>query len=125
MIDTSANKAKLETELAQITTDLNALGIHNPEVEEDWVAIPQDVATQEADENVSADRTEDWLERNGTLAALETRYNNITRALEKISNGTYGVCEISGEQIEEDRLEANPAARTCKAHINDEQDLPA
>lgn len=125
MIDTSAYKAKLETELAQITTDLNALGIHNPEVEEDWVAIPQDVATQEADENVSADRTEDWLERNGTLAALETRYNNITRALEKISNGTYGVCEISGEQIEEDRLEANPAARTCKAHINDEQDLPA
>jgi len=125
MIDTSAHKTKLETELAQITADLNDLGIHNPHVKEDWVATPQDVDTQEADENVGADRAEDWLERTATLAALETRYNNITRALEKIEKGTYGICEIGQEEIEADRLEANPSARTCKAHINDEQDLPA
>jgi RNA polymerase-binding transcription factor DksA len=125
MIETAAYKAKLEDEFAQIRTDLSALGIHNPEVKEDWIALPHDVATSEADENVSADRTEDWLERNATLSALETRYNNIARALKKIEDGTYGVCEISGEEIEEDRLHANPAARTCKAHINDEQDLPA
>lgn len=125
MIDTSTFKAQLESELAQITADLKDLGIHNPEVQEDWIATPQDVSTQEADENVSADRTEDWLERNATLSALETRYNGIRRALQKIESGTYGICEISGEEIEEDRLRANPAARTCKAHINDEQDLPA
>ena len=35
-----------------------------------------------------------------------------------IAAGTYGTCEVSGEQIEEDRLEADPAARTCKAHMN-------
>jgi RNA polymerase-binding transcription factor DksA len=80
---------------------------------------------QEADENVSADRAEDWLERTATLAALETRYNSIERALEKIDNGTYGMCELCGAVIEADRLDANPGARTCKKHINDEQDLPA
>ena len=45
--------------------------------------------------------------------------------LKKIEAGTFGVCEISGEPIEEDRLDANPAARTNKANINNEADLPA
>ncbi len=125
MIDTAVYKQKLQTELTEITEQLKDLGIHNPQVKEDWIAVPQDVETSEADENVGADRAEDWLERTATLSALETRYNNINRALGKIEDGTYGICEINGEPIEEDRLEANPSARTCKAHINDEQDLPA
>lgn len=125
MINTEAFKTRLEKELSDITVDLQELGIHNPEVKEDWIAIPKDVDTQEADENVSADRAEDWLERTATLSALEKRYNNIVKALGKISQGTYGVCEICNEPIEEDRLEANPTARTCKKHINDEQELTA
>lgn len=125
MINTDTQKQKLEKELADLTEELKELGIHNPQVKEDWIAIPQDVASQEADENVGADRAEDWLERTATLGALETRYNNIERALSKIVAGTYGTCEICNAPIEEDRLEVNPAARTCKTHINDEQDLPA
>jgi DnaK suppressor protein len=125
MINTEAFKTRLEKELSDITVDLQELGIHNPEVAEDWIAIPKDVGTQEADENVSADRAEDWLERTATLSALEKRYNNIVKALGKIAQGTYGVCEICNEPIEEDRLEANPTARTCKTHINDEQELTA
>ena len=39
-------------------------------------------------------------------------------ALERIEKGTYGICEVGNEEIEEDRLNANPAARTCKAHLN-------
>jgi DnaK suppressor protein len=125
MINTEAFKTRLEKELSDITVDLQELGIHNPEVKEDWIAIPKDVDTQEADENVSADRAEDWLERTATLSALEKRYNNIVKALGKIAEGGYGVCEICNEPIEEDRLEANPTARTCKTHINDEQELTA
>jgi RNA polymerase-binding transcription factor DksA len=125
MIDTAPYKTQLEKQLEDLTQELKELGIHNPQVKEDWIALPQDVATQEADENVGADRAEDWLERTATLGALETRYNNITRALAKIESGTYGTCEICEAAIEEDRLNANPASRTCKTHINDEQDLPA
>ena len=123
MINTEEYKEKLTAELSALTIDLQELGIQNPEVTEDWIAIPKDVETQEADENVGADRAEDWLERTATLSALERRYNNIRKALEKIDTETYGVCEICGAEIEEDRLEANPTARTCKAHINDEQEL--
>jgi RNA polymerase-binding transcription factor DksA len=125
MIDTALYKQRLEKDLSEVVENLKELGLHNPSVKGDWLALPQDVNTQEADPNVGADRAEDWLERNAILGELEAQYNNITRALGKIEAGTFGVCEIDNVEIEEDRLEANPAARTCKAHIEDEQDLPA
>jgi RNA polymerase-binding transcription factor DksA len=121
--DTNNMKKQLEEELAAITEDLQGLGIHNPHVKEDWIATPEGVNVSEADPNVVADRSEDWAERRGTLDALETRYNNINRALAKIEKDAYGICEIGGEEIELDRLNANPAARTCKTHINDEASL--
>lgn len=124
MTDHNAMKARLEQMLAELTSELNELGIHNPAVAEDWIATPDGVATGEADPNVSADRAEDWEQKRVVLTELEARFNNVNRAIAKFDAGTYGVCEISGEAIEADRLEANPAARTCKAHINDEQSLP-
>ena len=51
------------------------------------------------------------------LKELEIRYNDIKDALDKIEKNKYGICEVSGEEIEEERLIANPAARTCKAHM--------
>lgn len=125
MADTAKYKAQLEEMLATLTEELQQLGIHNPEVDADWQAVPRDVNVAEADPNDVADRVEDWDTRRATVAQLETRYNNIKRALKKIEDGTYGICELSGDPIEEDRLDANPAARTCKAHINNEADLPA
>jgi DnaK suppressor protein len=38
---------------------------------------------------------------------------DIDNALDKIKNGTYGVCEECEEKINEKRLEANPVARYC------------
>lgn len=124
MADNSQYKDRLETMLAEITEELKTLGVHNPEVPEDWEAVPADVDVAQADPNVSADRVEDWEERRAVLAQLETRFNNIRRALKKIEAGNFGTCEIGGEKIETDRLDANPAARTCQEHINNEADLP-
>jgi len=104
--------------------ELVELGIQNKEVPQDWIATPEEPAVTEADENVVADRAEEWLVRRAEVAELETRYNNVFRAVMKIKNGTYGVCEICRANIESDRLHANPAARTCKAHLNDESQLP-
>lgn len=124
MIDTTAFKTKLEQMLADITDELKGLGVHNPDVPEDWIATPATDEGAEADPNLEADRVEDWNERRAILAQLETRYNNIRRALKKIDDGTYGTCEISGNPIEPARLEANPAARTCAAHMEEEGTLP-
>ncbi len=122
-LDTTTYKTRLEEMLAKITGELKEIGIHNPENPEDWIATPEKEESGEADENVAADRVEDWDERASTLASLERQYNDINRALRKIEDGTYGICEISGGTIDEDRLAANPAARTCKAHMDEESSL--
>jgi len=36
--------------------------------------------------------------------------------LDAVTAGTYGICEVSGEQIPEERLLANPSATTIVAH---------
>jgi len=118
-------KETLEIELAQITKDLQELGIHNPLIKEDWIATPGETMDGEPDENVLADKVEDWQERRATLSVLETRFNNINRALQKMKDGTFGTCEIGGEPIDPARLSVNPSARTCKNHMDNEAALPA
>lgn len=122
-MDTQIYKEKLETELTAITTELKTLGIQNTDSPSDWIPTPDAIDRHEADANVVGDRSEDWQEKRGTLDLLETRFNNLKRALQKISDGTFGTCEICGQQIETDRLTVNPAARTCKQHLDDEAKL--
>ncbi len=118
-METEKYKLALQTELNQLNSEMKELGVKNPEVKGDWVERANDLDTVSADLNDVADRTEEYDERRATLATLEGRYNNIMHALKKIDDGSYGICEVSGETIEEDRLEANPAARTCKLHMNE------
>lgn len=124
MIETAQYKTRLEALLQDVTEELQSLGIKNPQNPDDWIAIPEREKAGEADLNVAADVSEDWAERRATLSQLEVRYANITRALRKIEEGTYGLCEVGEEQIETDRLDAHPAARTCKAHMDTEENLP-
>jgi len=118
-MNTEQYKSRLETDLAALTEQLRSLGIHNPEVPEDWIEKTNESVAESADPNEVADRTEEYDIRRAELATLEGRWNDIRDALRKIEDGTYGICEVAGEQIEEDRLEANPAARTCKVHMNE------
>ncbi len=43
----------------------------------------------------------------------------VQQALQRVKDGTYGTCIISGEPIEEERLEAIPYTDKCKKHMND------
>lgn len=115
MTDQHTAKQKLEAEKAELTATLSTLGIQNPANPSDWITITKRSA--EAEENTVADQQEAYLNDRGTLAELETRYSNVTHALEKIASGTFGTCEVCGTAIEADRLHANAAARTCKAHL--------
>lgn len=116
-------KERLAAELAQVAEELKTLGVHDPHNPKDWLATPEP-DDMEPDPNDAADRVEEWDERAAILAPLERQYNDITHALQKIDAGTYGICEIGNEEIEQDRLQANPSARTCKAHMNEEATLP-
>ena len=54
------------------------------------------------------------------VAAIETQLQRelqqIDHALERIEAGTYGVCEVGGEVIPVERLEARPLATLCIQH---------
>ncbi len=116
-------EAKLNEEKTLLEKELATVGRKNPENPSDWQPIPADMDVSNADENEVADTIEEFEGNTAILKQLEIRYNEVTRALDKIKSGAYGTCEISGEPIEMDRLEANPGARTSKAHMNDEHSL--
>lgn len=52
-------------------------------------------------------------EAEALAAKLQETLAEVERALEKLRNGTYGICEDCGQPIDEARLEAKPAARHC------------
>lgn len=121
-MDIQTYKLGLEKELVRITEDLSAIAVHN-EITNDWEAKPS-LSNESSDPNLTADGAEDGIERQGEVAALETRFRNIQGALDKMEDGTYGTCEICSDIIEENRLIANPAARTCIAHRDQASKLP-
>lgn len=108
----------LEAEQKVLQAELSDIGVQNPATG-DWQAVPvQTDGDAESDYTDQADYVEDFESRSARLNELEHHYHDIVDALEKMKNGTYGVCEKSGKPIELDRLMANPAARTCKEMMN-------
>lgn len=116
-------KTKLEHEKQVLEEELGHLGTKNPDAPGDWMTAKPEGDEFGADRTDNAGVIEDMHTRNASMNELEGRYNNVTRALEKMTAGTYGTCELSGHDIEIDRLMANPAARTCKAHMSEEHSL--
>ena len=48
------------------------------------------------------------------LESIEAELADVEHALRRLDEGTYGICEACGRPIDEDRLEAVPAARFCR-----------
>jgi len=62
---------------------------------------PADAASEETQRAVTVSMVEQ----------LEAELQDVEDALRKLDEGTYGICEASGEKIPEERLEAMPTAR--------------
>lgn len=109
-------KKKLQEEQKLVEGELKDLGWRSPKTGE-WEATGGDIDQTATESDELADRMEEYGENRAEIEEIEIRWNEIKDALKKIDDGVYGVCEVSGEPIEEERLEANPAARTCKKHL--------
>lgn len=74
-----------------------------------------------------ADQGTDDFDRTISLEVTSREYSilrQIERALEKIDENTYGICDITGEEIPRARLEAVPyATMTVKAQEQIEKGL--
>ncbi len=108
-----AFRARLLTERDTLDEDLMQ---HGSRKNGDWQGSIHGVSGGEADPTDAADNIEELMINVPLVEELEMRRGDVNDALKKIENGTYGVCEVGGEPIATERLEANPAARTCVAH---------
>ena len=118
-MDTAHFKDKLEAERDLLENQLGDIAARDPATGEWAPKDPgMDTMPAAAEPGEAGDRQEEMEERQDEAATLSARYAEVAHALEKIKNGTYGLCEDGGDhEIEMERLEANPAARTCERHM--------
>lgn len=65
------------------------------------------------DVDSNAAEVDTYSSRLGIEKNLENLLQTTTKALAKIDNGTYGICEQCGKEIQIARLKAYPAANFC------------
>src|SRR3989344_4854836 len=117
-MDKKKIKEKLEKERDVLLIEMKDMGKLNTETGE-WEATPEEQVFPESDQNDMADRFEDFEARSSMMKTLEPRLNNILKAIKSLNNESFGKCKICKHDIEVARLEANPAARTCKKHLEE------
>jgi|SRR3989339_779871 len=116
MLDKKKIKEKLEKERDVLLAQMKDMGKLNTETGE-WDATPEELEFPESDENDKADRFENFEARSSMMRTLAPRLNNILKALKGINRESFGKCEVCKKDIEMARLEVNPAAQTCKKHL--------
>lgn len=108
MIDTDAAAAALTEERAKLTHQMHQLGAD--ESGEFTGAVDYGDAFADAGA-ATAERTEVL----GLVENLKAMLADVDAALERIEDGTYGVCESCGVQIGSDRMTYRPMSRLCVA----------
>lgn len=116
-IDTEYFKKKLLEEKKRLETELSSVAANNPDSPSDWQPLPVDRDVSQADDNTVADSIEEFEDNTAITNTLEARYKDVRSGLDKIEKGVYGTCQVCGKEIDFDRLDANPAARTCREHM--------
>lgn len=112
-IDQQKQKLILEKEV--IEKDLNALGRELGD-SGDWIVVADNRSEEHADPLDEANITEELESDIAVLNVLEQRHTQVEKALLAIEEDKYGICDVDGCKIPEDRLMANPSATTCIDH---------
>ncbi|GAA0311915.1 TraR/DksA family transcriptional regulator [Psychrobacter aestuarii] len=81
---------------------------------EDHIQNPQDDLNEHWEDQAISYRQNDM--RKNLQAEAQQNLVYVDNALSRIENGTYGECEVCGEAIEPQRLEAVPYATLCMQH---------
>ena len=104
-------KEKLETERASLKKELESFATEDKNLKDNWgTRYPN---REDGDKDDEADEVQEYDNKLSLEYSLELKLKDVNNALEKIKNGTYGVCEKCGKKITEERLLACPEAKTC------------
>ena len=104
-------KEKLETEKKSITKELETFATKDPNLKHNWdTKYPNQ---EDGDKDDEADEVQEYNNKLSVEYSLELKLKDVNMALEKIENGKYGICENCGKDIDIERLQACPEAKTC------------
>ena len=110
-------KEKLETEKLSLEKELESFAKKDDSPKGDWETKYPNRENGNMEEE--ADEVQEYGNMLPVEHSLELKLKDVDLALEKIKNGTYGVCENCGKEIDKERLLACPEAKTClKCHNN-------
>ena len=98
-------KEKLEKEKEQLVKELDYYK------KEDPYLIPDRDTSNSLDDDITETEGHDRI--TATRLSLKARLSEVNKALERIEDGTYGVCKKCGEKIGEERLQVMPTAFLC------------
>ncbi len=103
-------EAQLSEQATSLKAELAEIAKQNPKNSEDFIAQYVNLGDKEDEnaEEVSTFSTNLALERT-----LEASLRDITRALERIKEGSYGICKYCNKDIDEKRLRARPSSSSC------------
>jgi DnaK suppressor protein len=104
-VDTAAIRNVLEERLTNLDAELAEL-----------TAVPRDPTTAVSFGKRIGDGTTEAIDRMtkvGTAEQLDVMRTDVVRALAKLEDGTYGLCDRCGAPIPEERLEARPWSVLC------------
>lgn len=106
MLKREALAQRLEKERERTKTDIERLKQE----------LQEEIEPASATDDDAADAAAAIYERAKTISLIQTReehLHEVEDALERIEEGTYGICQRCGEKISEDRLEIVPEAALC------------
>lgn len=114
-------KTKLEQEHEKLVAELKEISIRSRADRDNWDARFPKFEPEESASSTSleeeADEVEEYEVNLEAGHSLESRLLEVNRALERMKLGGYGICAKCHQEIPENRLRANPAA---KFHIGHE-----
>lgn len=117
-------KTALLKEQDLLVKELSTIATPDPNLPGDWDIKHEEwsedqITSREALEGDESVNESDEDMRNKALSdRLELRLKEVNDALERVENGTYGICGVCKKEIDVERLKANPAAKTDIEHAN-------
>jgi RNA polymerase-binding protein DksA len=115
-LDLNMFREQLERQRAELSAELTQLHDETTNVNQQEGYGVKNHPAEDASELFSRERN------IGISDGLQDELNDVEQALQRIQDGTYGLCQVCGEQISLERLEARPAATFCIRHQRERED---
>lgn len=121
---TSQRLNYFQNELQNRKKELNSQLEQNDHYDLDRAHAHESMGELSSYDNHPADQGTELYEREKDIALnehSEKELKDINHALNRIKDGTYGICEKCGNEISSERLEALPTAVHCKEHTPEQE----